>query len=220
MFYLQSLFWPATRICTQATGDFVYARQFEHSSLLCCIMKRENVVIEKRVASETIYSGKLINVRLDSVRLTTGRLTDREVVEHPGAVAILPVTSEGDIVLVRQYRYAVQRTLLELPAGTRESGESAEDCAIRELKEETGYAADQIEMVANILVSPGWCNEEIQIFQATRLSFVGPDPDQDEVLDVVEVRPDEIPGLIRDGEISDAKSVVALQSYLLNQRED
>jgi ADP-ribose pyrophosphatase len=173
---------------------------------------------ERPIASEIAFDGRLVRVRVDQVQLPTGRESVREVVEHPGAVGILPVTAEGKIVLVRQFRYAVGRELYEIPAGTREPDEPPEVCAARELREETGYAADKIEPLLRFFVSPGWCTEELIVYRATGLSHIGARPEEDEVIELVEVRPGEIPGLMRDGSIADAKTMTALMAHLADQK--
>lgn len=169
---------------------------------------------ERRTASEVVFDGQLVRVRVDQVVLPSGRASVREVVEHPGAVGILPVTAEGNVILVRQFRYAVGSELYEIPAGTREPDEPPEVCAARELREETGFEAEVIEPLLRFFVSPGWCTEELIVYRATGLSQVGASPEDDEVIDPVEVRPGEIPGLMRDGRIADAKTVTALLAYL------
>lgn len=169
---------------------------------------------EQQIASERVFEGKLVQVRVDRVRLPSGREATREVVEHPGAVAILPVLDDGRLVLVRQYRYAVQRALLEVPAGTLEPGESPEDCAVRELQEEVGLVAGVVEELARFFVSPGWCNEELIVYRATGLRDVGASPAQDEDLEIVHVFPAEVPDLMRRGEIGDAKTLTAVLAHL------
>jgi ADP-ribose pyrophosphatase len=169
---------------------------------------------EQRQASETVFDGRLIQVRRDTVRLENGRLTTREIVEHPGAVGILPVTDTGRIVLVSQYRYAIGRALLEIPAGTREPGEPEEATALRELHEETGYLAGRLDELMRFYTSPGWANEEIILFRASALVRSSPVPGPDEILDVAEVAPRDIPGLMRDGSIADAKTIAALMFHL------
>jgi ADP-ribose pyrophosphatase len=176
--------------------------------------ERERVVPEQRIASERVFNGKLVGVRVDRVRMPSGREATREVVEHPGAVAILPVLADGRLVLVRQYRYAVDRALLEVPAGTREPGESAEDCAVRELQEEVGLAAETVEELARFFVSPGWCNEELIVYRATGLREIGSSPAQDEDLEMVLVAPGDAPELMRRGEIGDAKTMTAILAHL------
>lgn len=171
---------------------------------------------EQLLESNTPFEGRLVNVRVDRVRLPSGRETTREVVEHPGAVAILPVMADGSMVLARQFRYAVGRDLLEVPAGTREPDESAEECARREIVEEVGLQAGRLELLVRFFVSPGWCNEEIVIFRAWDLEETIILPEEDEAIDVVTVRPDEIPELIASGQIADAKTITAVLMHRRN----
>ena len=169
---------------------------------------------EQRISSERVFDGRLVKVRVDAVRLPSGREATREVVEHPGAVAILPVTDAGKLILVRQFRYAVGRSLLEVPAGTREPGEPDEETARRELHEEVGLKAGTIELLARFYISPGWCNEELVAFRATDLREIGAQPEQDEDLDIVDIDPADIPNLIASGEIADAKTITAVLAHL------
>ena len=173
--------------------------------------------MERQINSSEAFRGRLITVRVDEVELENGHRTRREVVEHPGAVAIVPVLGSGEIVLVRQFRYAVGRTLLELPAGTREPDEAAGHTATRELREETGYAARHWELLTRFFVSPGWCTEELIIYRARELTALDADLDEDEQVEVVAVRPNEIMGLMRDGEIADAKTVTGLLLHLQDE---
>ena len=178
-------------------------------------LKRKGAAhVEEPVSSERVFDGKLLRVRVDRVRLPDGRETTREVVEHPGAVAILPVLADGSLVLVRQYRHAVGKTLLEVPAGTREPDEGAQACAARELREETGYAAGQLELLTRFFVSPGWCTEELFVYRAQDLREAGAEPKGDEILRVEQVRPDDARGLIASGIIADSKSIVAILAHL------
>jgi len=169
---------------------------------------------EKRISSELVFDGKLIRVRVDRVELPSGRMGAREVVEHPGAVAILPVRDDGRMVLVRQFRYAIGRSLLEVPAGTREPNEDALATAIRELHEEVGLRADHVEPLVRFLVSPGWCNEELLAYRATGLHEIGATPEEDEEIEIVEITPDEVPALIAAGEIADAKTITSIYAHL------
>lgn len=170
--------------------------------------------MERARSSSRPYSGRIVSLRVDEVEFPDGRRTTREVVEHPGAVGILPVTPEGKIVMVEQYRYAIGRTLLEIPAGTREPGEPLEETARRELLEETGYRAEAVEELARFFTSPGWANEEIVLFKAIALDGRGPMPDPDEILRVIEVDPADVPGLMRDGTIADGKTITAVSLHL------
>jgi ADP-ribose pyrophosphatase len=172
--------------------------------------------MEERIDSHRPFEGRLLSVRVDRVRLPSGRESVREVVEHPGAVGILPVLEDGRLLLIRQYRYAVDRELLEIPAGTMEPGESAEECALREVEEETGTRAGRIQHLATYFVSPGWCNEQMVIYRAWDLQDSTVSPEDDEVIDVVPVSPDDISGLIQSGQIADAKTITALMMHLGN----
>ncbi len=170
--------------------------------------------MEQLIGTRRVFAGKLVAVRVDTVRLPDGAERTREVVEHPGAVAILPVLSDGRLVLVRQYRHAIGRSLLEVPAGTLEKGETPEACAARELEEETGYRAASLRRLVRFYVSPGWATEQLTVFVAEDVQSGAARPAPDERIDVVEVRPDEVPDLIAGGEIADAKTIVALVTYL------
>lgn len=169
---------------------------------------------EEVISSERPFTGKLIRVRVDTVRLPGGQVRSREVVEHPGAVGILPVLPGGEMVLVRQYRHAVKRTLLEIPAGTREPDEGPEACALRELEEETGYRAQGVRELIRFFVSPGWANEELIVYVATDVAPGPARPEDDERLDVVHVRPEDVPALIQRGEIADSKTIICMLAYL------
>jgi nudix-type nucleoside diphosphatase (YffH/AdpP family) len=160
------------------------------------------------------FEGKLVKVRLDTVKLANGDQRQREIVEHPGAVAVVPVTDDGHVVLVRQYRPAVGQSMLELPAGTVEKGEDVARTAERELEEETGYRAGALQELIRFWVSPGWCNEELVIYVATDVTAGQQDPEDDEEIEVQLVDPQQIPELMRNGEIADSKTMVGLSLYL------
>lgn len=168
---------------------------------------------ERRLHREVVFRGRLLEVRRDEVLLPDGRRSVREIVHHPGAVAILPLHRDGRVVLVRQFRYAVGRWLLEVPAGTREPGESPESCARRELEEETGYRAETLRELISFFVSPGWTDEELVVFVAEGLEWRGARPAADERVQVVELPPEEIRQAIRRKEIQDAKTLIALLAY-------
>jgi len=172
------------------------------------------VAEETVIESERVFDGKLIKVRVDQVRMPDGSEHRREVVEHPGAVAILPVLSNGDIVLVRQYRHPVGRYTLELPAGTREPDEAPLQTAIRELREETGYHASGMREIVRFFVSPGWADEELIVYLATGLTPGQDHPEAEEDLSVVNVRPDDVAEQIGQGAIVDSKTIVGLLAWL------
>ena len=173
-------------------------------------MKCWHHIMERRVASDSIYSGKLIKVRLDTVETQSGRHPNREIAEHPGAVAVLPVTNNGTLLLIEHFRYPVGKVLLEIPAGVREPGERAIDTARRELEEETGYEPSTLVELCRFFTSPGWNTEEIVLFRAELGNRSGHGLDHDEILDVIEIERGRIPVLMRDGLIADAKTMIAL----------
>ena len=167
-------------------------------------------VREPTVETRRIYKGRVISLRVDTVQLSQGRVSQRELVEHGGSVAIVPLDGKKNVLLVRQYRKAIEQTLLEVPAGGLREGEAPEACARRELEEETGYTAARLEHMGSFFMTPGYCDEEMHTFLATGLKEGRPQPDFDEDIQVVPAPLDSIPGMIQRGEIRDAKSIAAL----------
>ena len=166
---------------------------------------------EEIIGGETIYAGKLLTLRRDRVRLENGREAVREVVVHPGAVAIVPVLPDGRVVMVRQYRHAAGRALLEIPAGTLDlPGEALEAAAVRELREETGYSAAHLSLLVAFYTAPGFCTERITLFLATGLTRGEQEPMDDEAITIEEIDIADIPVLIASGEIADAKTLTGL----------
>jgi len=166
--------------------------------------------VEPTIDSRRVYEGKVVSLRVDRVALPSGGTALREVVEHPGAVAIVAVDASGHVLMVRQFRKAVERGLMEIPAGTLEPNESPETCAARELREETGYRAGQLERLARFYSSPGFCDEELHIFLATDLEADAPQPEADEELTLVRVPLEEALSMARDGQLPDSKSIIGL----------
>ena len=164
---------------------------------------------EPTLSSRTAFEGKILTVRVDTVSLPGGRTSVREIVEHSPCVCMAPVDA-GDILLVRQYRKAVEASLLEVPAGGMEPGEAPEDAVVRELQEETGHTADTLRHLQSFYMSPGFCTEEMHAFLATDLRPAVLDPDYDEDIQVVRVPVSEIPALLRSGQVRDAKSITTL----------
>ncbi len=162
---------------------------------------------EKVLSSRDVYKGRIINLRVDTVVLPNGRTSTREIVEHAGAVAIVPVNEKGELLMVRQYRHAVGKILLEIPAGKLEPGEEPEDCAGRELLEETGFEAERLTRLFSLYSSPGFINEKVYLYLATGLKLKGQNLDDDEFVDVVPVPSERVLEMIWTGEICDAKSV-------------
>ncbi len=167
-------------------------------------------VVDKQV----IYSGA--RVRLELHKLTddgTGKRIEKEVVVHPGAVVILPLMSDGTVVLIRNRRYAVGQVLLELPAGTLEKGEIPINCAGRELIEETGFIAGRLQPLTAFFASPGIISERLYAFAAFNLEPAAVDPDEGEEIEVVPTPFADCVEMIRDGRIEDAKTIATLLFY-------
>lgn len=162
---------------------------------------------EKTLESKNIYSGKIINVNLQKVKLPDGREAKREIVNHPGGVAVLAYKDSSTILLVEQFRKPIEQRLLEVPAGKIEKGEEPKVCAIRELEEETGYKAKKFDYLGKIVTSPGFCDEYIYLFKAQDL-YKGNDnlQDEDEFINLREFNVKKVKQMIKDGEIIDAKT--------------
>jgi ADP-ribose pyrophosphatase len=174
---------------------------------------------EKRLSSTYAHKGRVVTLRLDTIVGASGHEKIREVIEHPGAVAVVPVTDEGDLLLIRQYRYAAERTLLEVPAGTLDPDEDALTCADRELQEETGFKAEKFERIGGFYVAPSYDQEYIHIYVATGLSESRLDPDDDEDIEVVPTSLDAALAMIERGEIEDAKTLSAILMYAQRVRK-
>ncbi|MCU0560387.1 MAG: NUDIX hydrolase [Desulfobacterales bacterium] len=157
-----------------------------------------------------IYRGRVFRLVRENVTLTNGATADLDYIEHPGAAAIVPLASPGEVVLVRQYRHALKRYIWEIPAGTLDPGESGLACARRELAEETGYSAARWHSLAEITPVPGYSDERVFLFLATELSPVQQGLDADEVLEVHRLPLAKAIERIARGEIQDAKSICGL----------
>lgn len=169
--------------------------------------------------SELIYTGRVFNVTVEEVAYADGRVVTLDVVRHPGSVVLLPMTAADRVLLVRQYRYVVDRWLWELPAGTKEPGENLEAAALRECHEEVGKIADHTEKLWSFFPSPGFCDEEMHFFRMTglrdrRADEAAAHQDPDEVLDVREFSIPEARALITSGEICDMKTAIGLTLIL------
>ncbi len=162
---------------------------------------------ERLIASKTVFEGRLISVSVDEVELADGRRTRREVVHHPGAAAVVPVLPDGRVVMIRQYRHATGSVLYELPAGLCESGEAPVECARRELGEEVGYQAQEMELLFSVYLSPGYSSELIHVFLAGGLRPVEAKPDPDEQVVPVALPLDAVVAMIARGEVQNAAAV-------------
>ena len=167
---------------------------------------------EKTISGETLYEGKVITLRVDEVELPDGNRATRELIKHPGAVAIIAITDEGKIILVEQYRKALERILIEIPAGKIDPGEKPEITAVRELEEETGYGARDFTYIQSFATSPGFADEIIHIYLARDLYQIeNPAPgDEDEFIGLLEVTLKEAEEMVTSGEIYDAKTAFAV----------
>jgi ADP-ribose diphosphatase len=167
-------------------------------------------MIVELINRETIYRGHAFNVRRDEVRFPNQHTTHLDIIEHVGAITVLPIDDSGRILFVRQYRHATGKELLELPAGTLDEGESAETCARREIREETGYAAGNLTKLGEFYLAPGYSTEYMVVYLATELQLAPLPGDLDEFITLVPVPVDEAYGLAFSGELQDGKSLAAL----------
>ncbi|WFA09704.1 NUDIX hydrolase [Tissierella sp. Yu-01] len=175
---------------------------------------------EKTMKCERIYEGKILNLRIDTVELPEKKYSKREIVEHPGGVGIVTITDDNSIILVKQYRKAVNKTLLEIPAGKLEVNEEPRETAIRELKEETGYDAKELKYLLEFYTSPGYCNEKIYLFLASDLVEGDQKLDEGEYCEIVKYSFDELLKMIDRGEIIDSKTIIgifAAKDYIQNR---
>lgn len=190
----------------------------------CCVIMIEKDVMElmknleeKTISSKIIYDGRVVKLVVDNVILPNGEQSKREIVRHSGAVAVLAVTAEEKLVLVRQYRKALGKTTLEIPAGKLEAEEQPIDCAIRELEEETGYRANTLKPLYSFYTSPGFANEIIHLFEAEGLQKGEAHLDQDEFIELVEYSIEECFQAIEAEEICDAKTILAVHLWKAKQ---
>ena len=165
---------------------------------------------EKTLSSRTVFEGRIVTVKVDSALLPNGAQVSREVVEHPGGVCVLALQEDGTVPLVRQFRYPLGRTMLELPAGKLERGEDPLSGAIRELGEEVGLEPGDMTDLGHIYVSPGFCTEKLHMYLARDVKLVPVHPDEDEFLEIVYMSFDELVDKVMSGEILDGKTVAAV----------
>lgn len=173
---------------------------------------------EKTISSQTIYEGKIVTLKVDQVELPNGKTASREIVTHPGAVAVMAITDDNRMVVVRQFRKPLERTIVEIPAGKLEPGEKPDVCAHRELEEETGYTAREMKHVASFYTSPGFADELIHLYRTDELTAGEAKPDEDEFVELMHITVEEAQQLIASGEIRDAKTIMAVYAWQLEQR--
>lgn len=177
-------------------------------------MNKEDSFQENTLSSTFIYRGRVINLRQDRVNLPDGRETTREIVEHPGAVVILALTNEKEIVMIRQFRKPAEEVLWELPAGTVEPGENLKNCARRELEEETGYYPRKIKKLITFFSTPGFCNERLTLFLAEDLEKKNKNEDADEFIKVELIGIDKALRLVKENIIKDAKTIIGILFFV------
>jgi ADP-ribose pyrophosphatase len=161
------------------------------------------------IRSEPLLQGRNLSVRRDTLKTPSGHQTTLEIVEHDGSVVLVPVDEQGNILFVRQYRPAAGRDLLELPAGTRNGKEPFEECAAREIREETGMEAGRLQKLGEFYVAPGYSNEYMAVFLATELKPNPLDADEDEFLELERFGIREVSEMFERGEVPDSKSLAA-----------
>lgn len=167
-------------------------------------------LFEKKLTSRQVFDGVVVKLFVDEVELPDGKNSIREVVRHPGAVCVVPVTDEGEVIMVRQFRYAVGEVLLEIPAGKLEPGEDPLVAALRELEEETGTVAKSVEHIGELYTTVAIFDEKIQMYLATGLTYKNAHPDEGEFLEVAKIPLDTLVNMVMRGEIKDSKTQIAL----------
>ena len=169
----------------------------------------------KSIKKELIYRGSIIDVYKDYVKMPDGKIVEWDFVDHKGAAAVLPITEDGKVVMVKQYRNALNRVTLEIPAGGMNPGESPYESAVRELTEETGYCSDHVTHLKDIVSAIGFCNETIYIYLAEHLKPAKQHLDEDEFIDVLEYPLEDVMDMILSNEIIDGKTTAAVLALSL-----
>ncbi|MBI5700681.1 NUDIX hydrolase [Candidatus Saganbacteria bacterium] len=167
-------------------------------------------MFEKTIKSKRIYKGRMIGMRDDTVQMATGRISHREICEHPGAVAVVAITDKKEVVLIRQFRKPAEKVLYEIPAGLFEKGEAYKAAAKRELREETGFVSKKIKHLTSIYTTPGYSTELLHIFLATGLELTEQSYEEDEHIEVEVVPIKKAAKMIIDKKIVDGKTIVGI----------
>ena len=165
---------------------------------------------EKTLSEEIVYTGDYLTFTKVKVQLPDGNEANRDIIKHPGACGIIPFVDENHIILIRQFRKSIDKVIYEIPAGKLSSDESAENCAYRELEEETGYQASSLFHLGTVAIVPGYCDELLYIYKATNLFLSKKHEDFDEFIEVEIFTIEEVKNMIKSGEIIDAKTITAL----------
>ena len=167
-------------------------------------------LVEKQLSFDYKFKGRIINLRVDEALLPNGATATREVVEHNGGICVVPITENGEVLMVEQYRYPYGEVILEIPAGKRDGNEEPLEGGKRELREETGAVAENYTFLGELYPTPGYCGEVIYMYLATGLSYGETDPDDDEFLNVKKIPLEKAVDMIMKGEIKDAKTQTAI----------
>jgi len=166
--------------------------------------------VEKTLSSKRVYQGRAVGLRVDEVEKPSGRRTTREIVEHADSVAVIPIDNEGNVLLVRQFRQATGKVLLEIPAGGINPGESLEEAVCREMREEIGFLPKEIKKIGGFYLSPGYSTEYLHLYMAKDLEPSRLHAEDTENIDIIAIPIPQIPHLIASEEIQDAKSIAGL----------
>ena len=167
-------------------------------------------LFEKKIDSKKIFDGKIVKLFVDTVELPNGQLATREIVRHPGAVCVLPLTDDGEAIMVKQFRYPFNEVMLEIPAGKLEIGEDPYEAVLRELEEESGVVAKKVEHIGELYTTVAIFDEKIQIYLARERTYTNSHPDEDEFLECERMAFDDLYQMCMDGRVQDAKTVAAV----------
>lgn len=168
------------------------------------------IVEETTISSDRIYTGKVISVKVDTVEVENQGYQKREIVEHGGAVGIVAINDNNEVILIKQFRKPIEKVIWEIPAGKLEVGENPKECAIRELKEETGYEPQNLKLIHKFFTSAGFSNQKIYIYLATGLTLGKSNPNDDESLEVYKISLEEAYNMVVKNEIEDAKTSIGI----------
>ncbi len=170
----------------------------------------DDMLFEETISSKTVFKGVVFDVAVKDIITPEGKRSSREIVKHPGGACILPVDDEGNCYLVKQFRSPFEKVMLEAPAGKLEKDEDPLHCVSREITEETGFTASNIESVGSIAATPGYCSEVISLYIGTGLEYKGGNPDPNEYIATVKMPLEQAIKMADEGKINDAKTLVLL----------